>query len=156
MENIFVYLYICIYNFIYTFSGARLKLNTTARVRKSTLTGLRFSIRQWTEKLTQYCCSCINPAFATAHRTIQTIWHLGWYWYVLLFGTISYKNRLHKLYNGIPEWTDEWTLDTDLNRKPNEGRLQIDLEGKKKTLAWLKYRCISVRNMYLFQWFNSM
>lgn len=36
MENIFVYLYICIYNFMYTFSGARLqtKLNTTAQVRK--------------------------------------------------------------------------------------------------------------------------
>lgn len=134
MENIFVYLYICIYNFIYTFSGARLqtKLNTTARVRKSTLTGLRFSIRQWTEKLTQYCCSCINPVFTTAHRMIQTIWHLGWYWYVLLLEQISYKNQRHKLYREIPEWTDEWTLDTDLKRKSNEGRLRIDLERKRQ------------------------
>lgn len=37
MENIFVYLYICIYNFMYTFSGAQLwerKINTTAQVQK--------------------------------------------------------------------------------------------------------------------------
>lgn len=37
MENIFVYLYICIYNFMYTFSGAQLwesKINTTVQVEK--------------------------------------------------------------------------------------------------------------------------
>lgn len=37
MENIFVYLYICIYSFMYTFSGAQLwerKINITAQVEK--------------------------------------------------------------------------------------------------------------------------
>lgn len=37
MENIFVYLYICIYNFMYTFLGAQLlerKINTTAHMKK--------------------------------------------------------------------------------------------------------------------------
>lgn len=37
MENIFVYLYICIYNFMYTIVGAQLwerKINTTAQMTK--------------------------------------------------------------------------------------------------------------------------
>lgn len=47
MENIFVYLYICIYNFMYTFSGAQLwerKINTTARVKKKIQIGLHVKL----------------------------------------------------------------------------------------------------------------
>lgn len=57
MENIFVYLYICIYNFMYTFSHTtiRKKMNTTqdVDVKRCPEKAMKLKINS---DCTKYCC----------------------------------------------------------------------------------------------------